>query len=84
MQFSTWILVWLGTLPIAGLWMCYLIKVVMNDEELQDRIRRIRRQQEEEIRAEQDKLLKSEQMQKEMNAAARRMAALKQPDNSAS
>ena len=48
---------------LAFLWMIYLIKIVLNDEEVQEKIRRIRRRHEEEIRARDDRLRKAREEQ---------------------
>jgi hypothetical protein len=47
-----------GTTVMAILWMAYLIKIVMNDEELRERIRRIHRHREEQLRAQEDRIRK--------------------------
>ncbi len=53
---TSWMLAMAVTFALAFFWIIYLIKLVINDEELQERIRRIRRQLEEERRALEDKM----------------------------
>ena len=53
---TSWIVVVAVTFCLAFFWVIYLIKLVINDEELQERIRSIRRQLEEERRAMEDKM----------------------------
>ena len=48
-------------LGLAIFWMTYLIKIVLNDEEVQERIRRIQRQREEKRRQVEDRLHKEHQ-----------------------
>jgi len=59
----TWFAVVAGMLFLGSLWVMYLIKVVVNDEDVQERIRRIRRQQEEERRALEDRIRKRREQQ---------------------
>lgn len=48
-----WLVVVALALCMGGIWMLYLMKVVMNDDDIQDKIRRHKRINEEIIRAQQ-------------------------------
>ncbi len=48
-----WLFVVGAALCMGGIWMIYLMKVVMNDDEIQEKIRRHKRINEEIIRAQQ-------------------------------
>lgn len=50
-----WIVVLGSSLFMATMWMVYLIKIVMNEDEIQEKIRRHKRIGEEIIRASQNK-----------------------------
>lgn len=47
-----WVAVVAASFGFAAIWMTYLIKIVMNDEEVQEKLRRHRRISEEIMRAE--------------------------------
>ena len=50
-----WIVVLGASMFMASMWMVYLIKIVMNEDEIQEKIRRHKRIGEEIIRAHQNK-----------------------------
>ncbi len=57
-----------AALFLAIIWLSYLIKLVVVDELMQERIRQIRRRHEEQLRAEEDKRKKKLQAQEEIDA----------------
>jgi biopolymer transport protein ExbB/TolQ len=64
---TAWILILLLMGFLAWFWVMYLIKVVVNEEELQERIRQIRRRREEERRALEDKVRKRRERQTDLH-----------------
>lgn len=53
-------------LALAWFWMVYLIKIVLNDDHVQEKIRRILREREEKKRAEEDRQRMIHKHQKEL------------------
>lgn len=60
------VLVAAGLFMLAGFWVLYLIKIVMNDEDLQEQLRRRRREREERRREAEDRMRQRQQEAQEM------------------
>ena len=64
---TAWILIVLVMAFLAWFWVMYLVKIVVNEENLQERIRQIRRRREEEQRALEDKIRKRRERQTDLH-----------------
>lgn len=68
----SWIIIFAICLSLAWLWMVILIRVVLNDEEAKERIRRWQRVQEERIRAQEEKARQMQSVASSSSGASER------------
>lgn len=66
---TDWICIALLVSGLAYLWIIYLVKIVLNDEKVQEKIRRMMRKREEKRRAIADKIKQRKADMNEKNAA---------------